>query len=92
MKLSKSATKTLEMIHQAFGEYSLSQTAVSEWHSRFKAGQVSVEDDECSGRPSTSKTIENIEKIQELIHEDCRQQSMSLQTLLGSVMEFARRS
>jgi hypothetical protein len=31
---------------------------------------VSVESDECSGRPSTSKTTENIEKIQELIHED----------------------
>jgi hypothetical protein len=34
---------------------------------------VSVEDDERSGRPSTSKTTENVEKIQELIHKDrCR--------------------
>jgi transposase len=34
---------------------------------------VSVEDDECSGLPSTSKTTENVEKIRELIHEDnCR--------------------
>jgi hypothetical protein len=39
------------------------------WHSRFEAGLVSVEDDECSGRPSTSKTTENVEKIQELTHE-----------------------
>jgi hypothetical protein len=31
---------------------------------------VSVEDDERSGRPSTSKTIENAEKIRELIHEN----------------------
>jgi hypothetical protein len=38
IKLSKSATKTLEMLHEAFGEHSLSQTAVFEWHSRFKAG------------------------------------------------------
>jgi bacterioferritin-associated ferredoxin len=39
-------------------------------HSRFKAGQVSFEDDEHSGRPSTSKTTENVENIRELIHED----------------------
>jgi hypothetical protein len=49
MKLGKSATETLEMLHEAFGEYSLRWTAVFEWHSRFKAGRVSVEDDERSG-------------------------------------------
>jgi hypothetical protein len=32
---------------------------------------VSVEDDERSGRPSTSKTTEHVEHIWELIHEDC---------------------
>jgi ribosomal protein S25 len=31
---------------------------------------VSVEDDERSGRPSTSRTTENVEKIRELIQED----------------------
>jgi hypothetical protein len=49
MKLSKSATKTLEMLRDTFGEHSSSQTAVFEWPSHFKAGQVSVEDDERSG-------------------------------------------
>jgi hypothetical protein len=72
MKLSKSATKTLEMLHEAFGEHSLSQTAVFEWHSCFKAGRVSLENVESSGRSSTSKTTENVEKIRELIHEDRR--------------------
>jgi hypothetical protein len=38
VKLGKSATDTLEMLHETFGEHSLSQTAVFEWHSRFKAG------------------------------------------------------
>jgi hypothetical protein len=46
MKLSKTTTKTLKMLREAFGEHSLSRTAVFEWHSPFKAGQVSVEDDE----------------------------------------------
>jgi hypothetical protein len=49
MTLGKSTTKTLEMLREAFGEHSLSRTAVFQWHSRFKAGRVSVEDDERSG-------------------------------------------
>jgi hypothetical protein len=69
MKLSKCATETLEMLCEAFGEHSLSWTALFEWHSRFKTGRVSVEDDERSGQPSTS-TTGNVEKIQELIRED----------------------
>jgi hypothetical protein len=38
MMLGKSATETLQMVREAFGEHSLSGTAVFEWHSRFKAG------------------------------------------------------
>jgi hypothetical protein len=60
VKLGKSATDTLDVLREAFGEHSLSRTAAFEWHSRFKAGRVSVEDDECSGLPSTSKTTENV--------------------------------
>jgi hypothetical protein len=55
---------------EAFEEHFLSRTVVSEWHSHFKAGWVSVEDDKCSGRPSTSKATENVGKIRELIHKD----------------------
>jgi hypothetical protein len=46
MKLGKSTTKTPEMLHEAFGEHSLSQTVVTKWHSHFRAGQVSTEDGE----------------------------------------------
>jgi hypothetical protein len=49
MKFDKSVTKTLEMLREAFGEHSLSQTVVYEWHSCFKAGRVSVEDDKHLG-------------------------------------------
>jgi hypothetical protein len=50
VKLGKSATETLKMLREAFGEHSLSRTAVFEWNSPFMAGQVSLEDDERSGR------------------------------------------
>jgi hypothetical protein len=63
VKLGKCTTETLEMLHEDFGEQYLSRTAIFEWYSCFKAGRVSLEDDECSGRPSTSKTTENVEKI-----------------------------
>jgi hypothetical protein len=63
VKVGKSVTETLEMLLEAFGEHSLSRTVVFEWHSHFKAGPVSVEDDERSGQPGTSKTTENVEII-----------------------------
>jgi hypothetical protein len=37
------------MLFEAFGEHSLSRTAVFEWNSHFKAGQASVENDDLSG-------------------------------------------
>jgi hypothetical protein len=49
VKLSKSATRTPEVLREAFGEHSLRQTAGFEWHSHFKAIRVSVEDDKHSG-------------------------------------------
>jgi hypothetical protein len=44
---------------------------------------VSVEDDERSGRPSNSKMTENVEKIQELLHEICRQTIHDLAVTAG---------
>jgi hypothetical protein len=63
VKLGKSATKILEILRKAFGEHYSRRTAVFEWHSSFKAGRVSVENYERSGRPSTSQITENVEKL-----------------------------
>jgi hypothetical protein len=60
MKLGITTTETLEMLREAFGEHFLSLTAGFEWHLRFKAGQVSVEYDKRSERPSTSRMTENV--------------------------------
>jgi hypothetical protein len=38
VKFSKSIIETLEILHETFGEHSLSRTAVFEWHSFFKSG------------------------------------------------------
>jgi hypothetical protein len=86
---SSSATKTLEMLCEAFGEHSL-RTTVSEWHSHFKAGRVSAADDECSGRPSTRKTTENVEKIRELIHKYCHRTIHELADTTGISYEVCK--
>jgi hypothetical protein len=77
MKLSKSIIETLKLLREAFREHSLSRTAVFEWHSRFKASRVSVEDDQHSGRPSTSKTTENVEKFENSSTKTVAEQSVS---------------
>jgi hypothetical protein len=44
VKLGKSTIATLEILHEAFGEHSLSLTVTSETHSLFIATQISAED------------------------------------------------
>jgi hypothetical protein len=55
-----------QVLREVYGEHSSSHTVVFEWHSHFKAGQMSVEDDERLKRPSTSKT----EVCQEFLTEN----------------------
>jgi hypothetical protein len=82
-KLSKSATDTLEMLRGAFEEHSVCRIVVFEWHSRFKAGRVSAEDDKRSGRPSTSRTTENVGKNRELFNDDRRRTIHELTDTVG---------
>jgi hypothetical protein len=90
VKLVKSTTETLEMLHEAFGEHSLTWTAVFEWHSRVKASRVSVEDDERSGQPSTSEMTANGEKIENSSTKTVVEQSMSSQTTIGISYEVCQ--
>jgi len=50
------------MLRKAFKEEALSRTQVFEWFAWFKRGEMSVGDHPHSGRPSTSRSDENIEK------------------------------
>ena len=70
MKLSKSRAQTFEMIRRAYGNEAMSRERCFERHARFKKGRTSLEDDERSGRPSTSSTPKNVETIQRLVYED----------------------
>jgi hypothetical protein len=50
-----------------YGDTALKKSAVYDWFSRFKNGQEMLEDDQRSGRPSTSRTEEMIGKVRQLI-------------------------
>jgi len=58
--LGKTAAETVTMLLKAFKEEALRQARVYEWFSQFKRGDMSLEDQPRSGRPSTSRTDENI--------------------------------
>ncbi|CAK9829627.1 Protein GVQW3 [Anthophora retusa] len=83
--------QTLDMLEKCFGNDTLSRSNVFRWHERFRSGRESVEDDKRSGRPSTSKTDENIDKIKEMLSENrkltIRELAEDLNIAYGSVQD-----
>ena len=60
------------MLTKAYAEFAMSKKRVYEWYKRFQDGREDVEDDERPGRPSTSTTDENVEKVKEMVMNDRR--------------------
>jgi len=81
--LGKTAAETVTVLQEAFKEEALSQAMVYEWFSRFKRGDMSLEDQPRSGRPSKSRTDENIKKIRDEIMFDCCRTINELEALTG---------
>ena len=62
-KLGKTASETREMLVQVYGKEAVSRKYVYEWFKRFREGKETTENAPLSGRPSTSRTPEIIEKV-----------------------------
>jgi hypothetical protein len=75
-KLGKSASEMLSALQQVYGDTALKKSAVYDWFSWFKNGQR-------SGRPSTSRTEEMIEKVRQLIQSDLRMAIAELEQEVG---------
>ncbi|UYV62065.1 hypothetical protein LAZ67_1007712 [Cordylochernes scorpioides] len=71
------------MLNKAFPNDAPKRTAVFEWHSRFKAGRISIEDDPRQGRPKFQRTDENVQKITDLIKENPRTTLLELEQDTG---------
>ena len=63
VKLEKSTTKTFAMLNTSDGDVAMKRAICFRWHKRFKNGRLSVEDDERSGRPSSSTDDPHIDEI-----------------------------
>ena len=82
-RLGKSASEMLLALQQVYGDTALKKSSVYDWFSQFKNGQEKLEDDQCSGRPSTSRTAEMIEKVRQLIQCDQRMTIVELEQEVG---------
>ena len=72
VKFGESATVTFEKLQRAYGEHSLSRAQVFRWHRSFLEGQEQMKDEPLAGRPSTSKTDDNVERVRSLVMSDRR--------------------
>ncbi|GFT28554.1 protein GVQW3 [Trichonephila clavipes] len=59
-------------IQQAYGDSDLSRAQVFRWFKAFLEGRESIEDEPLSGRPSVSKTTENVVRVLDLVRSDRR--------------------
>jgi len=72
VKLGESTTVIYEKLQRAYGEHSLSRAQVFRWHKSFLEGREQVEDKPRVGRPSTSKTDHNVERVRSPVRSDHR--------------------
>jgi len=72
VKLGGSAAVTYEKLQRAYGEHSLSRAQVFRWHKSFLGCREQVENEPRAGRPSTSKTYDNVERVRFLLRSDRR--------------------
>jgi hypothetical protein len=65
MKLGISGSKMFQLLRKTYGDAVLSSAQVLRWHKAFKDGRESVEDEQCAGHLSTSRTENNVARVNE---------------------------
>ena len=70
VRLGKTPTEALQLLQEVYGDDTMSRTCLFEWHRKFKEGREEVEDDHRSGKPSTSRTDENVERVRQKVWSD----------------------
>ena len=71
VKLRETGIETFNKLKQAYGEHALSRSQVFKRYKAFSVGRESIKDEPRSERPSTSKTDNNVEKVQAFVLSDC---------------------
>ena len=71
-KLGKSAKEAYSMLKEVYKGTCLTERTVFRWYVNFKSGREETKDSERTGRPTTVKTPENVEKVKQMILVDRR--------------------
>jgi ribosomal protein S25 len=71
------------MLEMVYGESAMKHRTVNKWVDRFKEGRESVDDDAHTGRPSTSRVDENIQRVYDLVKADRRITTRMIAEKLG---------
>ena len=82
VKLRKSGSETFNLLRAAYGDAVLSSAQVLRWHKAFKDGRESVEDEQCAGHPSTSRTEDNVACVKAVLD---RERHLSVQLITEEV-------
>ena len=72
VKLGDIATTTHGKPQQAFGDDAISRAQAFRWHKMFSEDRNIGEDEQRSGRPSTTRTSDNTARVRELVRSDRR--------------------
>ncbi|UYV70795.1 hypothetical protein LAZ67_8000653 [Cordylochernes scorpioides] len=71
-RLGKNATETFQMLQKAFKVDCISRSQSGKWHKAFKEGRGEVADEPRSGRPTTARTDENVDRVLVVLRTDRR--------------------
>ncbi|GFV81964.1 protein GVQW3 [Trichonephila clavipes] len=69
-RLGHNTTETFAKLQQAYGDSVLSRVHVFRWFKAFSKERESIEDEPRSGRPSVSKTAENVVRVRRLVQDE----------------------
>lgn len=83
VKLGKTHTDAMHLLQQAYADGALKKSAVFKWHQRFRDGRESVEDDDRSGRPSTSTNPDSTDAVQLQIQQNPRLSIGKMAAIVG---------
>jgi len=63
VKFGDCFTTTHGKLQQTFGDDAMSRAQAFHWHKMFSEGRTIVEDEQHSGRPSTTRTSDNTARV-----------------------------
>jgi hypothetical protein len=68
VKLGKNASDSSAVHSEAYKVEIIKNSSVFGWHTQFKEGHKTVEDDERCGHPRSHRMNENVEKVWNLVY------------------------